>query len=146
MVRRLNKTSNNFVAEQVVKTLGAEVKGAPGSWAKGIAAAEQLLAETGVPRGAYVMKNGSGLNDTNRFSARQLVTVLRAMWGRFPLHAESLASLPVAGRDGTIRYRIDGTAAARAAPREDRDARRRDGALRLRARPPAGARSPSPSW
>jgi D-alanyl-D-alanine carboxypeptidase/D-alanyl-D-alanine-endopeptidase (penicillin-binding protein 4) len=112
VVRRLNKTSNNFVAEQLVKTLGAEVKGAPGSWAKGVAATEAVLAELGVPRGAYVMKNGSGLNDTNRFSARQLVTVLRAMWGRFPLHAEFMASLPVAARDGTIRYRMDGTAAA----------------------------------
>lgn len=109
IVRRLNKTSNNFVAEQLLRTLGAEVKGGPGSWAKGVQAAEEFLAEVGIPRGAYVMKNGSGLNDTNRFSARQLVTLLRAMWSRFPLHAEFLASLPVAGRDGTIRWRMEGT-------------------------------------
>ena len=111
IVRRLNKTSNNFVAEQLVKTLGARVKGAPGSWANGIAAAEEFLAEVGIPRGAYVMKNGSGLNDTNRFSARQLVTLLRAMWTRFPLQAEYVASLPVAGRDGTIRFRMEGSEA-----------------------------------
>jgi len=111
IVRRLNKTSNNFVAEQLLKTLGAQVKGGPGSWPKGIQAVEEFLAEVGVPRGAYLMKNGSGLNDTNRFSARQLVTLLRAMWGRFPLHAEYLASLPVAGRDGTIRWRMEGTEA-----------------------------------
>jgi D-alanyl-D-alanine carboxypeptidase/D-alanyl-D-alanine-endopeptidase (penicillin-binding protein 4) len=55
------------------------------------------------------MKNGSGLNDTNRFSARQLVTLLRAMWGRFPLSAEYVGSLPVAGRDGTLRWRMEGT-------------------------------------
>jgi D-alanyl-D-alanine carboxypeptidase/D-alanyl-D-alanine-endopeptidase (penicillin-binding protein 4) len=112
VVRRLNKTSNNFVAEQIVKALGAEVKGPPGSWAKGIAATEEVLAELGVPRGSYVMKNGSGLNDTNRFSARQLVAVLRAMWGRFPLAAEYVSSLPVAARDGTIRWRMEGSAAA----------------------------------
>jgi D-alanyl-D-alanine carboxypeptidase/D-alanyl-D-alanine-endopeptidase (penicillin-binding protein 4) len=112
VVRRLNKTSNNFVAEQVLKTLGAEVKGGPGSWAKGVAAVEDFLAEAGVPRGGYVMKNGSGLNDANRFSARQLVAVLRTMWTRFPLAAEYMASLPVAGRDGTLRYRLDGTEAA----------------------------------
>ena len=111
IVRRLNKTSNNFVAEQLLKTLGARVKGTPGSWAKGIAAAEEFLADVGVPRGAYVMKNGSGLNDTNRFSARQLVAVLRAMWARFPLQAEYVASLPVAGRDGTIRFRMEGSEA-----------------------------------
>ena len=112
VVRRLNKTSNNFVAEQILKTLGAEAKGAPGSWAKGVAAVEDFLAEAGVARGAYVMKNGSGLNDANRFSARQLVTVLRSMWSRFPLQAEYVASLPVAGRDGTLRYRLDGSEAA----------------------------------
>ena len=111
IVRRLNKTSNNFVAEQLVKTLGAEAKGAPGSWAKGVEAAGEFLAGMGIPRGAYVMKNGSGLNDSNRFSARQLVTLLRAMWSRFPLQAEYVTSLPVAGRDGTIRWRMDGTPA-----------------------------------
>jgi D-alanyl-D-alanine carboxypeptidase/D-alanyl-D-alanine-endopeptidase (penicillin-binding protein 4) len=31
------------------------------------------------------------------------------MWARFPLHAEYLASLPVAGRDGTIRWRMEGS-------------------------------------
>jgi D-alanyl-D-alanine carboxypeptidase/D-alanyl-D-alanine-endopeptidase (penicillin-binding protein 4) len=108
IVRRLNKTSNNFVAEQLLKTLGAEVKGGPGSWVKGVQAVEELLAELGIPRGAYVMKNGSGLNDANRFSARQLTTVLRAMWSRFPLQPEFVVSLPVAGRDGTIRWRMEG--------------------------------------
>jgi D-alanyl-D-alanine carboxypeptidase/D-alanyl-D-alanine-endopeptidase (penicillin-binding protein 4) len=109
IVRRLNKTSNNFVAEQLLKTLGAQVGGVPGTWPKGVAAVEEFLAEVGIPRGAYVMRNGSGLNDTNRFSARQLVTLLRHMWARFPLHAEYLVSLPVAGRDGTIRWRMEGT-------------------------------------
>jgi D-alanyl-D-alanine carboxypeptidase/D-alanyl-D-alanine-endopeptidase (penicillin-binding protein 4) len=111
IVRRLNKSSNNFVAEQLLKTLGAHAKGAPGSWPKGIEAVEEFLADAGIPRGAYLMKNGSGLNDTNRFSARQLVTLLRAMWARFPLHAEYVASLPVAGRDGTIRWRMEGSEA-----------------------------------
>ncbi len=112
IVRRLNKTSNNFVAEQLLKTLGAETRGLPGTWANGIDSAEEFLAEIGLPRGSFVMRNGSGLNDANRFSARQTVTLLRAMWHRFPLAAEFLASLPVAGRDGTIRWRMDGTEAA----------------------------------
>jgi D-alanyl-D-alanine carboxypeptidase/D-alanyl-D-alanine-endopeptidase (penicillin-binding protein 4) len=112
IVRRLNKTSNNFVAEQLLKTLGAELRGVPGTWASGIGVAEEFLGEIGIPRGSFVMKNGSGLNDANRFSARQTVTLLRAMWRRFPLAAEFLSSLPVAGRDGTIRWRMDGTEAA----------------------------------
>ena len=109
IVRKLEKTSNNFVAEQLLKTLGAEKKGAPGTWPKGVEAVEDFLAEAGIPRGAYVMKNGSGLNDANRFSSRQTVTLLREMWRRFPVMADFLAALPVAGKDGTTRWRMEGT-------------------------------------
>lgn len=109
VVRRLQKSSNNFIAEQLLKALGAATAGPPGSWASGVAAVEEFLAEVGIPRGAYVMKNGSGLNDANRFSARQTVQLLAAMWRRFPLAAEFLAALPVAGKDGTIRTRMEGT-------------------------------------
>lgn len=112
LVRRLQKTSNNFMAEQLVKALGAAAAGPPGTWASGVAAVEAFLAEVGIPRGAYLMKNGSGLNDANRFSARQTVQLLVAMARRFPLAAEFLAALPVAGRDGTIRSRMEGTDAA----------------------------------
>lgn len=111
IVRRLNKHSSNFMAEQVLKTLGAEAQGMPGTWQAGIAAGEEALEGLGLPRGSYVWKNGSGLNDTNRFSARQTATLLRQVWLRFPLLAEFVGSLPVAGRDGTIRYRMEGTAA-----------------------------------
>ena len=112
VVRQLEKQSNNFVAEQILKTLGAEVGGPPGSWPKGVAAVEDFLASAGIPRGAYLMKNGSGLNDANRFSARQTVALLRQMWRSFPVMAEFVSALPVAGRDGTIRWRMEGTAAA----------------------------------
>jgi D-alanyl-D-alanine carboxypeptidase/D-alanyl-D-alanine-endopeptidase (penicillin-binding protein 4) len=112
IVRRLNKTSNNFVAEQLVKALGAEARGAPGSWAAGIDAVEGYLEEVGLPRGSFVMRNGSGLNDANRFSARQAVALLRSMARRFPIGADFVASLPVAARDGTIRSRMGGTEAA----------------------------------
>ncbi len=109
VVRKLDKTSNNFMAEQLLKTLGAEKKGPPGSWPKGVEAVEDFLAEAGLARGSYLMKNGSGLNDTNRFSARQTVTLLREMWRRFPVMADYLAALPVAGKDGTTRFRMDAT-------------------------------------
>ena len=109
IVRKLEKTSNNFIAEQILKTLGAERRGAPGTWPKGVSVVEDFLAEIGIARGSYVMRNGSGLNDSNRFSARQTVTLLREMWRRFPLMADFLAALPVAGKDGTTRWRMEST-------------------------------------
>jgi serine-type D-Ala-D-Ala carboxypeptidase/endopeptidase (penicillin-binding protein 4) len=112
LVREMNKVSSNFMAENLLRTLGAERKGAPGSWPKGIEAAEDALAELGVARGTYLLRNGSGLNDTNRISARQLDAVLVGVWKRFPILAEFLSSLPVAARDGTLRTRMEGTDAA----------------------------------
>lgn len=107
-VRKMDKVSSNFIAEQLLKTLGAEVKGVPGSWPKGVAAVEEFLEkEVGITRGSYVMRNGSGLNDTNRFSARQLNKLLAWVAGRFPMQAEFASSLAIAGRDGTLRGRLE---------------------------------------
>ena len=59
------------------------------------------------------MQNGSGLYDSNRFSAEQMVTILRAASRDFRISAEFLASLAVAGTDGTIAHRMGGTLAER---------------------------------
>lgn len=112
IVRELNKFSNNFIAEQLLKALGAEVKGTPGTWEKGVAATEEVLAELGLAKGSYVMRNGSGLNDINRFSAAQMTRLLAAIHARAGFYPEFAASLGVAARDGTIRLRMDGTQAA----------------------------------
>ena len=112
IVRDMNKVSSNFIAEMLVKALGAELKGTPGSWQKGLEVAEDLLSELGVPRGTYVLRNGSGLNDTNRLTARQMAVLLQAVWKRFPVAAEFISSLGIAARDGTMRLRMEGTDAA----------------------------------
>ncbi len=112
VLKRMNKYSSNFVAEQLLKTLGAELKGPPGSTANGVSVAEEFLErEVGIPRGSYILRNGSGLNDTNRFTARQLAQLLRVMWDRFPLAPEYLSSVGIAGKDGTLRYRFEGSEA-----------------------------------
>jgi serine-type D-Ala-D-Ala carboxypeptidase/endopeptidase (penicillin-binding protein 4) len=109
VLKRMNKTSNNFIAEQLMKVLGAEAKGTPGTTAKGVQAAEDFLErDVGLPRGSYVLKNGSGINDTNRFSPAQLARLLKTMAERFPLAAEYLSSVPIGGKDGTLKWRFEG--------------------------------------
>jgi len=112
-VHDLNKRSNNFAAEQVVRTLGAEIVGRPGTWEKGIEAVSRFLATAGIKRGNYQMTNGAGLYDSNRFSAEQIVAVLRAANRDFRISAEFLSSLAVAGTDGTIAHRMGSTLAER---------------------------------
>jgi serine-type D-Ala-D-Ala carboxypeptidase/endopeptidase (penicillin-binding protein 4) len=113
VVHDLNKRSNNFAAEQVLRTLGGEIIGRPGTWDKGIEAVTRFLAGLGLPRGAYQMTNGSGMYDSNHFSPEQITMVLRAASRDFRLSAEFLSSLAVAGTDGTIAHRMAGTLAER---------------------------------
>lgn len=107
LVRATNQPSDNFYAELLLKVLGAE-RGGAGSTAAGAAVVRSTLAGIGVRTTAV---DGSGLSRANRTTARQVVTLLRAMRSG----AEAAAwqsSLPVAGRSGTLRRRMRGTAAA----------------------------------
>jgi D-alanyl-D-alanine carboxypeptidase/D-alanyl-D-alanine-endopeptidase (penicillin-binding protein 4) len=95
----INKRSQNFYAESLLKALGAERCGA-GTWEGGLEAVAQFLeGDVGIPRGSYRMADGSGMSRANRFSAAQLVALLRHMyyhrWGR-----AFLQSLPFSGEPG----------------------------------------------
>jgi D-alanyl-D-alanine carboxypeptidase/D-alanyl-D-alanine-endopeptidase (penicillin-binding protein 4) len=113
VVQDLNKRSNNFAAEQLLRTMGAEIGGHPGNWDKGLKAVARYLGGIGIKPDSYQMKNGSGLYDSNRFSAAQIATILRAAAHDFRISAEFLASLAVAGTDGTIAHRMGATLAER---------------------------------
>lgn len=103
----LNKYSNNFIAEQVLKTLAAELEEPPGTWAKGKKVLERFMADVGVSSGSCVLGNGSGLNDVNRLTPAQITQVLQAMHQRFEVAPEYIASLAVAGSSGTIYGRFE---------------------------------------
>ena len=112
-VRDVNKTSNNFMAEQILKTLGAETGGRPGTWQKGIDAVAAFLDKLGIPAGAYKMTNGSGLYDSYRFTPVQLVTLLVRSYKDFRFAADFVGSLGLAGADGTVGHRMGGGLAER---------------------------------
>jgi serine-type D-Ala-D-Ala carboxypeptidase/endopeptidase (penicillin-binding protein 4) len=113
VIHDLNKRSSNFAAEQVLRTLGAEVVGRPGSWDKGLEAVGRFLDSLNIARNSYRMDNGAGLYDSNRFTADQLVTVMRAALRDFRIASEYLSSLAVAGIDGSLGQRMGGTVAHR---------------------------------
>ncbi len=113
VVHELGKRSSNFAAEQLLRTLGGENMGRPGTWQKGLEAVARYLESAGIPKGSYVMKNGSGLYDSNRFSAEQIAMILRAALRDFRIASEFLASLAVGGADGTLAHRMAGSAAER---------------------------------
>ncbi len=105
VVTGLNKFSNNFVAEQVLKTMGAEAHGAPGTAEKGLRVVRDFLISTGVSAKEIALADGSGLSRMNRASPRALALLLEAAHNDFRLRPEFMASLAVFGVDGTVKKR-----------------------------------------
>ncbi|MEE2788576.1 MAG: D-alanyl-D-alanine carboxypeptidase/D-alanyl-D-alanine-endopeptidase [Myxococcota bacterium] len=100
----VNKTSNNFMAEHLVLTLGAE-KGRAGNWTEGNRVVSNYLKQViGLSDFKYV--NGSGLFGDTRFSARDFVQVLAYMSKMSPELTVYENSLAVSGVDGTLRRRL----------------------------------------
>ena len=102
----MNKHSNNFIAEQVVRTVGAERFGLPGTTAKGIQAISEYLTQVGVDKADYNLVNGSGLSRGISLKPSVLANVLVDMWNNPSVGPEFLTTLSVGGRDGTLRSRF----------------------------------------
>ncbi|HXX47515.1 MAG TPA: D-alanyl-D-alanine carboxypeptidase/D-alanyl-D-alanine-endopeptidase [Myxococcota bacterium] len=115
-IRLLDKFSNNFVAEQLTKMLGAEQYGAPATWEKGTRALAAYLEGSGIGDPAVVIADGSGLSPRNRIAPATLVAVIRKAALRFESGAEFVSALPIGGSEGTLEDRMQ------------------DGAIRIRAK------------
>ncbi|MBI1950891.1 MAG: D-alanyl-D-alanine carboxypeptidase/D-alanyl-D-alanine-endopeptidase, partial [Acidobacteria bacterium] len=76
LVRDMNKNSNNFMAEMIVKTLGAQFVGTPGTTAGGLEVIRDYLAGLGLDLEGTRLADGSGLSDDDRLPARFLAEVL----------------------------------------------------------------------
>src|SRR5207244_9219456 len=78
LLYELGKSSDNFYAEMVLKTLGAEKQARPGKSADGADVVVKYLKEIGAYEEGTVIKNGSGLYDANRVTASDTVKLLGA--------------------------------------------------------------------
>jgi D-alanyl-D-alanine carboxypeptidase/D-alanyl-D-alanine-endopeptidase (penicillin-binding protein 4) len=105
----MNKPSDNFLAEELLKGLGAGL-GAGGTTAAGADVAEQFLRDIGVSDG-FRLRDGSGLSYQDKLTAHTVLKILGAM-ARRPDFAVFRRSLAIAGVDGTLKDRMRGTAAA----------------------------------
>jgi D-alanyl-D-alanine carboxypeptidase/D-alanyl-D-alanine-endopeptidase (penicillin-binding protein 4) len=106
----LMKVSQNLYAETLVKAVGA-ARGGLGTFEGGSAAIRGTLTSWGIPDDGYVMADGSGLSRYNYVTAATLTSVLARMY-QDPKHREPfMATLPVAGKDGTVNSRLRRTRA-----------------------------------
>lgn len=99
----MNKNSDNFYAEMLLKRLGAEKKG-EGSSSAGAQVVKDNLLKFGIEP-TYRMVDGSGLSRYDMISARQIGSLLVGM-SKEPNFGVYYQSLPIAGVDGTLKNRM----------------------------------------
>ena len=112
--------SNNYLAEMLLKDVGAQFGGS-GSTAAGLSVVKQFAAKQGAK---FKGENGSGLTRLNKASPASVVKLLDSMIevdSKAPAETQAeeeklrnawIDSLAVAGRTGTVADRMRGTAAA----------------------------------
>lgn len=110
VIRLTNKYSNNLMARHLFLTIGEDRYGVPATPDKGARAIADWWRERGLPLADLAIDNGSGLSRNARISVLDMATMLRAAYhSRWA--PEFIASLPLAGIDGTLRSRMQNTAA-----------------------------------
>jgi D-alanyl-D-alanine carboxypeptidase/D-alanyl-D-alanine-endopeptidase (penicillin-binding protein 4) len=105
ILRWMDRASDNFTAELVLKQLGTLVAGR-GTTAGGAAYVTQTLAGAGVPLSGVRIVDGSGLSLLDRVTARELASILEAAWADPDVGPVFFASLAVAGVNGTLSDRM----------------------------------------
>ena len=106
LVRDMNKNSNNFMAEMLLKTLGAQFVSTPGTTEGGLEMVRAYLAGLGLdPRDLRIV-DGSGLSDLDRMPALMMAEILARAREDFEVEPELVSSLPIGGADGTLSDRF----------------------------------------
>ncbi len=105
ILKEMDRESDNFTAELMVKELGAEV-GAGGTTAAGAAIVRRDLAAAGIPLAGVRIVDGSGLSLDDRMTARALSAILVTSWSDPELRRPLWAALAVAGVNGTLEHRM----------------------------------------
>jgi serine-type D-Ala-D-Ala carboxypeptidase/endopeptidase (penicillin-binding protein 4) len=105
ILRWMDRVSDNFTAELVLKQLGALIAD-KGTTAGGAAYARQTLAAAGVPMTGVRIVDGSGLSVLDRVTARELAGILEAAWSNPEIGPAFFSSLAIAGVNGTLSDRM----------------------------------------
>jgi len=104
LVGRLGKDSDNFTAEMLFLALSA--KNGNATFAASASVVETVLRGADAFGEGTVIKNGSGLFDANRVSARSLASLLRFAAKDPRIAPELVSQLAIAGVDGTLKNRL----------------------------------------
>jgi D-alanyl-D-alanine carboxypeptidase/D-alanyl-D-alanine-endopeptidase (penicillin-binding protein 4) len=106
VIAKLGKDSDNFAAEMLLKTLGAERKKKPGTSADGVSVVQGTLRRLKLPSDGLTLINGSGLFQGNQVTTELLSQLLLTVYRNPALRDDFVAALAVGGVDGTLAQRF----------------------------------------
>jgi D-alanyl-D-alanine carboxypeptidase/D-alanyl-D-alanine-endopeptidase (penicillin-binding protein 4) len=105
ILRFMDRESDNFTAEMLLKELGA-IEADRGTSAAGATAVTHVLSEAGVPLAGVRIVDGSGLSRLDRLTANAVAGILKAAWADAAIRPAFVAALAVAGVNGTLEDRL----------------------------------------
>lgn len=111
-IPEINKDSYNLGAEMLLYALAAKYYGLPATASNGILVEDSLLCSAGLDPGLYRIVDGSGVSRYNLVSVDMITSLLKYIYYDEPvIYKEIYSSLPIAGIDGTLKQRMNGTPA-----------------------------------
>lgn len=105
LLKIMLKKSDNMIADTVFRTIGQQRFGVPGTWRAGADAVRQVLRQkAGVDLGNNIVVDGSGLSRHNLLTPATMMQALQYI-AQHDNELNIISMLPLAGQDGTLRYR-----------------------------------------
>lgn len=111
LIRTMLKKSDNVIAGSLFKKIGAVYSREPGSWENGSRAVRSILSQhIGSNLSSIHLVDGSGLSPDNRIQPEQMMQILNFIFHDPQTNYDLISALPIAGIDGTLKYRLHSVA------------------------------------
>lgn len=111
LLKEINKHSDNFLAECLFKTVGAETSKQQGNAFYSTQAILSFIKDNGIFSDGSSIVDGSGISRYDQITVGALTGVLEKMYFDLAHFEDFYNSLSIAGVDGTLRRRMIGTKA-----------------------------------
>jgi D-alanyl-D-alanine carboxypeptidase/D-alanyl-D-alanine-endopeptidase (penicillin-binding protein 4) len=111
LLQDINKRSDNFLAECLFKTLGAETSGVQGNAFYSTQAVLSFIKDNGIFSEGSSIVDGSGISRYDQITVSAIAGVMEKMYFDLAHFDDFYNSLSIAGIDGTLRHRLIGTRA-----------------------------------
>jgi D-alanyl-D-alanine carboxypeptidase/D-alanyl-D-alanine-endopeptidase (penicillin-binding protein 4) len=111
LIKQINKHSDNFLAEGLFKTIGAEASQDQGNAFYSTQAILDFIEDNGIYSTGTVVVDGSGISRFDQITPGAIVGLLEVMYFDVNNYNDFYNSLSIAGVDGTLRHRMQGSLA-----------------------------------